>query len=78
MTKQLSDENEQKNWMVEKKGKINELDRSFDLAFRQSQTPQARNAAAWELIIHACRIKGIDIRQLRIDRSVEIYKRQHR
>ena len=32
---------------VERKGKLEELDRSFDLAFWQSQTPQASFEAAW-------------------------------
>jgi len=60
---------------VERKGKLEELDRSFDLAFWHSQTPQARFDAAWELILHAWRVKGNDVRQLRLQRSVEAYRR---
>jgi hypothetical protein len=51
---------------VERKGKIVELDRSFDLEFWQSQTAQARCDAAWELVLHAWRVKGNDVRQLRL------------
>ena len=41
---------------VERRGKIEDLDRSFDLAFWQSQSPQARIQAAWELVVHAWRV----------------------
>jgi len=64
-----------KSGFVERKGKLEELDRSFDLAFWQSQTPQARFDAAWELILHAWRVKGNDVRQLRLQRSVEAFQR---
>jgi len=61
---------------VERRGKLTELDRSFDLIFWQSQTPQARFAATWELIVHASKVKGQDVRQLRLQRSVESFQRQ--
>ncbi len=60
---------------VERKAKLEELDRSFDLAFWQSQTSQARFEAAWELILHAWRVKGNDVRQLRLQRSIENFQR---
>jgi len=60
---------------VERKGKLEELDRSFDLAFWQSQTAQVRFDAAWELVLHAWRVKGNDVRQLRLQRSVETFQR---
>jgi hypothetical protein len=60
---------------VERKGRLEELDRSFDLQFWQAQTAEARFAATWELIVHASRVKGIDVRQLRLQRSVETYKK---
>ena len=63
---------------VERRGKIQELDRSFDLAFWQNQSPQARFLAAWELIVHASKVKGQDVRQLRLHRSVEAFQRQPR
>ena len=63
---------------MERKGKIADLDRSFDLQFWQAQTPAARFDAAWELIVHAARIKGQDVRQLRLHRSVETFQRQQR
>lgn len=63
---------------IERRGKIDELDRSFDLLFWQAQTPNARFEAAWELIVHASRVKGKDVRQLRLHRSVEAFQRQKR
>ena len=62
-----------------RRGRIEDLDRSFDLQFWQNQTPQSRFAAAWELIVHAWRVKGHDdVRQLRLQRSVETFQRQER
>ena len=64
--------------LTERKGKLTELDRSFDLHFWQSQTHKARFEAAWDLIQHAWRVKGNDVRQLRLQRSVETFQRQQR
>jgi hypothetical protein len=61
-----------------RRGKIQDLDRSFDLQFWQKQAPQTRFDAAWELIVHAWRVKGHDVRQLRLQRSVENFQRQQR
>jgi len=61
-----------------RRGRIEDLDRSFDLLFWQSQTPQTRFAATRELIVHAWRVKGHDVRQLQLQRSVETVQRQQR
>ena len=65
-----------KKAFVERRGKLEDLDRSFDLEFWQSQPPQARFDAVWALIVHASKVKGIDVRQLRLQRSVETFQRQ--
>ena len=62
----------------ERRGKISELDRSFDLDFWQAQSSEARFEATWELIVHYVKVKGIDVRQLRLQRSVENFQRQQR
>jgi hypothetical protein len=67
-----------KTGIVERRGKLSDLDRSFDLEFWQAQQPRARFDAAWELIMHAWRVKGNDVRQLRLHRSVEAFQRQKR
>ena len=64
--------------VMERKGKLSEADRSFDLQFWQSQSYEARFKAAWELIHLAWIIKGNDVRQLRLQRSVENFQRQQR
>jgi hypothetical protein len=63
---------------TERKGKISDLDRSFDLDFWQAQPAEARFDAAWELILHAWLVKGNDVRKLRLQRSVEAFQRQPR
>jgi hypothetical protein len=67
-----------KTGIVERKGKISDLDRTFDLRFWQAQTPQVRFDAAWELIIHAWHVKGNDVRKLRLQRTIEAFQRQPR
>ena len=63
---------------VERKGKLQDLDRSFDLQFWQSQPAQARFDALWEMIVHYTKVKGQDVRQLRLQRSVTNFQRQSR
>jgi hypothetical protein len=64
--------------VMERYGKLTEHDRSFDIEYWQAQEPKARMDAAWEMIVHACRAKGMDVRQLRLQRSVEHFQRQER
>lgn len=61
---------------LERRGKIKDLDRSFDLTFWQAQSPQARFNATWELIVHYARVKCLDVHQLRLQRSVETFQKQ--
>jgi len=63
---------------VERRGKLKDLDRSFDLEFWQSQPPKVRFDATWELIVHAMKVKGQDVRKLRLQRSVTNFQRQSR
>lgn len=58
-----------------RKGKIEDLDRSFDLAFWQAQDDTARFAAAWELVVLAEGFKGNNGRKLRLQRTVEALER---
>lgn len=63
---------------VERRGRIEEMDRSFDLEFCQAQPAQARFDATWEMLLHACKVKGIDAHKLRLQRDVEAFGRQQR
>jgi hypothetical protein len=55
---------------LEKRGRIEQMDRSFDLEFWQAQSAKARFDASWECVIHYMKVKGRDVRQLRLQRSV--------
>jgi hypothetical protein len=61
---------------VERRGRIEDLDRSFDVQFWQAQPAQARFNATWELVLHACKAKGVEVSQLRLQRDIEAYGRQ--
>jgi hypothetical protein len=61
---------------TERTGKLQDLDRFFDLAFWQTQEAKARFDATWELIVHAQRVKGKDVRQLRLQRTVEHFQKK--
>jgi len=63
---------------IEKRGKIEQMDRSFDLKFWQAQPSQVRFDASWELVIHYMKVKGKDVRQLRLQRSVTNFQRPQR
>ena len=67
-----------KTGFMERRGKLTDLDRAFDLEFWQAQSPTARFEAVWELIVHAAKVKGQDVRQLRLQRSVTNFQRQPR
>jgi len=64
--------------VMERWGKPGEkMDRSFDIEFWQSQTPSARMAAAWDLVVTAYEIKGQDANALRLDRNIESFQPLH-
>jgi len=60
---------------VERMGKIEEMDRSFDIKFWQAQSDADRFAAAWELVVHSYIIKGKDVSELRLQRDIENFQR---
>lgn len=51
---------------------LTSIDRAFDLDFWQAQSSEARFNASWELIVHYVK----DVRQLRLQRSLETFQRQ--
>jgi hypothetical protein len=63
---------------MERMTKLEDLDRSFDIAFWQAQDSTARFAAAWELVVDYYRFKGKDASELRLQRSVEAFQRLSR
>jgi hypothetical protein len=63
---------------IERRGKIEQMDRSFDLKFWQTQPAKARFDASWELVVHYMKIKGNDVRQLRLQRSITNFQHPQR
>ena len=57
---------------------MEEMDRSFDRQFWQSQSDEARLAAAWELVVDAHILKGENVNELQLQRTVEHYGHQRR
>lgn len=53
-----------------KVGRMEDMDRTFDIAFWRAQGPEARIAATWELVEIAAMVKGTDDSQLRLQRTV--------
>lgn len=64
--------------VVERYGKLEDLDRRFDLEFWQAQSDEARLNAGWELVVQAWILKGKDAKQLRLDRTAEYFGPQRR
>jgi len=62
---------DQEHEIVERVVRIDQLDRSFDIAYWQSQSPEARAEAAWQLVVDAWVAKGRVIDELRLQRSIE-------
>lgn len=56
-------------------GPIDEADREFDYQFWQSQSAEARFAAAWELVETAWLIKNRPAHELRLQRSTHHLER---
>ena len=63
------------DFIMERVGKIKDLDRSFDIEFWQAQDTTARFRAAWELAVHYHRRKGMSEDELRLQRTVEHLQR---
>ena len=65
-------------FVMERMGKIRDLDRSFDILFWQAQDTTARFRAAWDLVVHYHRRRGGTEDELRLQRTVERLQRQPR
>jgi uncharacterized protein (DUF433 family) len=60
--------------MMERWGKLEDMDRSFDIRFWQSQDASARLAAVWELVVTAYALKGQDANAFRLARHIESFQ----
>jgi hypothetical protein len=55
--------------------KAKDMDRSFDLLFWKRVGAEGRFAAAWQMVLEVNAIKGKDIGESRLQRSVQNIKR---
>jgi len=62
---------DQTDFVMERMGKISEMDRSLDIAYWQRLGPQAILEAAWKMVEEAHQFQGKDPSELRLCRTVE-------
>lgn len=68
---------EKERIIMVQKGKIEDMDRSFDIKFWQAQDPSARFEAAWELVLHYhIDVLGKSEDELRLQRTIASFQRQ--
>jgi hypothetical protein len=64
------------DFVMERFGKLQEMDRSFDIEFWQRQGDAAIFRAAWEMVELYHRDRGLDPNELRLQRTVENFQRK--
>lgn len=64
------------DFVMERFGKLKEMDRSFDIEFWQRQGDAAIFRAAWEMVELYHRDRGLDPNELRLQRTVENFQRK--
>jgi len=62
-------------FVMERKGRLEDLDRSFDVEYWQRLGPEAILSAAWEMAVEAWEQKGRSADELRLQRTVESVQR---
>ena len=63
---------------MERKGRIKDMDRSFDVEYWQRQGSTAIFAAAWQMVVDAHLWKGGSESELELQRTVESVQRKRR
>ena len=63
------------DFVMERMGRVEDADRSFDIAYWQRQGDAAIFRAAWELVETYARDRGMSPDELRVQRSVESLQR---
>jgi hypothetical protein len=63
------------DFVMERKGRIEDLDRSFDVEYWQKLGPDAIFSAAWEMVVQAWEWKGRSADEPRLQRTVEHVQR---
>lgn len=65
-------------FVMERKGRLKDLDRSFDIKFWQRLGPEAIFDEAWRMVLHAHGIGEEENDQFRLQRTVENLRRLRR
>ena len=66
----------QSDFVMERFGSLRETDRSFDIEYWQRQGDTAIFQAAWELVQLYHRDQGMELDELRLQRSLEHFERR--
>jgi hypothetical protein len=64
------------DFVMERFGKLKDMDRSFDIEYWQRQGDAAIFRAAWEMVELYYRDRGLDPNELRLQRTVENFQRK--
>ena len=62
-----------RSFVMERKGRIQDLDRSFDLEYWQRLGPEAIFSAAWQMVLDILKDRDIHAPEPRLQRSVEAF-----
>jgi hypothetical protein len=65
-------------FVMERFGKLKDMDRSFDIEFWQRQGDAAIFRAAWEMVEMYYRDRGLDPNELRLQRTAESFQRREK
>jgi hypothetical protein len=68
---------DQADFVMERYGRLADMDRSFDIAYWQRLGPKAIFDAAWQMVVDAHSRTGASD-ELRLRRTVETFQRQQR
>jgi hypothetical protein len=73
-----SPEKPQPVFVMERYGRIPEMDRSFDIEYWQRLGPEAIFEAAWQMAVDAHRRSAGEIDELRLRRTLEHFQQKRR
>ena len=59
-------------------GKLEDAEKFPDIKFWQEQTDEKKFAAAWEMVLEAHALKGEDLRESRLRRTIANFQRYER
>jgi len=59
-------------------GRIEDAEKYPDVRYWQAQSDEKKFEAAWQMVIEAYAIKGVDLRESRLQRSVASFQRKRR